>query len=525
MPKRTWRFSIRRFAAIILAAAFFGGPCISIGADCGRRAVVTNATTNDPFFAKDGGKTLLLSVHAFLGEVLTTANFNFLDKALVEDWAKVNPQRSQNTLTDYHPEEYHFKVSYQIGLNESRKGEKPIVSRLQISVYYNGDSEELVKSWSTESPLNDYESHVNRMFRTGGVMRMVKPIEEVLWDFERAPVSCKVDLGKTKTVKPGEEIEIELSEFRDAQGRKSKPFNRIVLQARDGKIQNGTSLETDEKLKAFRIGDSPITIKYKAPEVPGAGEDVIWINSSCEILPEDKFPMSKTDFIGSIKEQRIPVVSGIKASILETSSGMCDDGSEHGYPFSYTVSMDFVETGDGARLNGAAPGPGADLMRNMVQGAAMPQVVRKLAAGKEARLVAVLLPMESSMSVKAWQCTDPENNGAPPARFPRGKAGEEARSAGVEMWVIGDKLYIVKGFLGGILGYFPGWDEITGPSGYAKQPLGARVDITWGDMGEYLEIPLDKCKQGQTLTINKAHSGTDSDVWSWRTNWTVRIIF
>ena len=92
------------------------------------------------------------------------------------------------------------------------------------------------------------------------------------------------------------------------------------------------------------------------------------------------------------------------------------------------------------------------------------------------------------------------------------------------MWVIGDKLYIVNGFLGGILGYYPTWDD-EGIPGEHKQPLGARVEGTWGDMGKYLEIPLAKCSDGQTVSLSKSHSGDDGDAWSWRTSWTISITF
>jgi len=64
-------------------------------------------------------------------------------------------------------------------------------------------------------------------------IRQDKPIENLLWDFEKQPSQCDINPDKEELF-PGQEIRVKISSFVDVEGRKSREFNRIVVQAVDG---------------------------------------------------------------------------------------------------------------------------------------------------------------------------------------------------------------------------------------------------------------------------------------------------
>lgn len=417
------------------------------------------------------------------------------------------------------PPEYLFKGSFDAGMaGESDDRGREIKSRFIIELYYNGSPEELIRSWKTDSSLTDVSLQYTRMFENrDSPLLQDKPIEDILWNFERRPVSCLVDLRGNEKVKPGREVEIEIKQFQDSRGQPSRSFNRIVIQAREGRILNGIPLEADPDLKAFTVDKGSVMVQYQAPEVPESGTDLIWISNSCEILPENKSPIAETEIDTQIAEKEIMIGGGLTASIVETSSGSCFE-----YPFSYTVAMNF--TGPMDENQGLGPAlsqdrKASDQIRRLVRMASIPPELRTLAAGKEARLLSRMFPVESSMNVRGWSCSDPANDAPPPARLSGIVAEAHLRETAAEAWIIEDRLYIVHGFLDGILGFFPGWEE----SGNGEQPLGARVEGTWGDMGRYLEIPLERLSREKSVEISNQHSGTDGDAWNWTTSWTVTI--
>ena len=425
-----------------------------------------------------------------------------------------------------HPPEYLFRGSFDAGIaGEKNSQGKDIRSRFILELYYNGSQPELVKSWTTESTLTGVDSQYNRMFDNhDAALRREKPIEQLLWDFERRPVRCEVDLGGVESVKPGEEIEIRLKDFKDAQGRAAKPFNRIIVQAVEGKVLNGEVLEVDKDLKAFTVGSGEVMVRYRAPEEAGVVEDKLVISNSCEILPPEKFPMSKTEMDDKIAEKTIPIGDVIVMAITETSSGGVSDGEDE-YPFSYSVHMEFVGEPE-VPLDEAMFGKEeTERLQGLINLSRMPPELRKIAGDKRTMLLARLLPDESSMKVLSWQSSDPENDSPPEARFPRSAAASHIPESAAEAWLIGETVYIVRGSIDGILGYFASWEDDDELRETQKQPLGARVGGTWGDMKPYLEFPLEKLRKGQKITIRKEHSGTDGDAWHWTTRWTVTISY
>ncbi len=248
------------------------------------------------------------------------------------------------------PPEYLMKINYEEVLDESHL--KPngaavlLSSTLHLDLYYNGvgGAEELVGSWETEKPARDFgdlpeeslpESstgfnyHCNVMCdnypRTGhgwavdgpSVLKGLKPLEQtVLYAFEKMPVECEIKPEK-EAVNIGRTIEITLSKFKDILGEDSREFNRIILQALEGKIVNGEPHGADPDLKVFKVGDGTVKVKYQAPDSNERKEDTIRVYKSCTVARDDLWPLAKTELGKVMAEKKIR----IKGEMYEVSVG------------------------------------------------------------------------------------------------------------------------------------------------------------------------------------------------------------
>ncbi|MFO7852750.1 MAG: hypothetical protein ACQERS_00330 [Bacteroidota bacterium] len=209
--------------------------------------------------------------------------------------------------------EYFFRGSFDAGISgETNAQGKEIRSRLTLELYYNGDPVELVKSWTTESTLTSVSSQYNRMFdNSNAALRSDIPVENLLSDFERRPVTCRIDLGKKKEVGPGEETEIKILDLKDEKGRTPKYFNRIIVETEYGRIKGGSILNSDplsNKRRAFLLDQSPVTFVYEAPDDRSSQTDKIIVYSSCQILNPAKVPLEFTEPDKKIAEEEIKII-------------------------------------------------------------------------------------------------------------------------------------------------------------------------------------------------------------------------
>ena len=201
--------------------------------------------------------------------------------------------------------EYYFTASYETNL----KGR--IKSRLSINLYF--EDGELIHNWKTESgnPTFTFHAHLQKMFiNQSALFRKWMPLAVTLLnDFEKQPSQCDIKLDREELF-PGQEIKVILSNIVDFEGRKSREFNRIVVQAVNGEIVGGTSLASDPELKAFQVGEENITFSYVAPDNGDsqATEDKIIIYNSCDILRKDECPMPKTGLKEKIAEKKISLI-------------------------------------------------------------------------------------------------------------------------------------------------------------------------------------------------------------------------
>ena len=221
------------------------------------------------------------------------------------------------------PAQYVFRASYMENL------EGDIKSRLTISMYFNGEEEELVKTWTTEGdrPLQKFiHYHENKMFlMPGALVLQDKPIDEkVIRDFEKRPHTCEANLDKDK-VFPGEEVEARVERIEDIKGQKSREFNRFILQAVEGDIIGGESLEIESRWKAFKVGDGTVKFKYRAPSSTDLKEDTIYVYNSCDVLPEGLRPLAKTSIKDKIATKKVQIQTADAMLTLEGSETTSHD--------------------------------------------------------------------------------------------------------------------------------------------------------------------------------------------------------
>ena len=263
--------------------------------DCTRRGVIVDFTTNSDF------PNLETSIEYRVWEALITPCFHFLS-SMATGAGKAA--------------EYTFRISYMDNL------EGAVKSRVTISMYFNGEEEELLKTWTTEGdrPTQGFPYHSNKMFRNdSAVLRQERDIDQkLIKDFEKRPHTCEVNLDKDK-VFPGEEVEARVERIEDIKGQKSREFNRIILQAVEGDIIGGEPLEIESRWKAFQVGDGTVKFKYRAPSSGDLKEDTINIYNSCDVLPEGLCPLAKTVIKDKIGTKKIQIQTADATLTLEGS--------------------------------------------------------------------------------------------------------------------------------------------------------------------------------------------------------------
>jgi hypothetical protein len=214
------------------------------------------------------------------------------------------PERFRGLVTGDRAPEYTLSAEFLDNLS----GE--ITSSLEVNLYYNGSSGELVKSWKTEhsSLLVSFPWHRSKWLENrDAIAHSIRPVEATLLkDFEKLPMTCKIGV-KNEDICAGEESNITLTGLNDYRGRTSRDFNRIVVQAVEGKILNGESVASDPDLKAFKVGNGRIQVRYQAPDPGGSDQDTIYVFNSCEILREEILPLSQTKPRDKIAEQKIEI--------------------------------------------------------------------------------------------------------------------------------------------------------------------------------------------------------------------------
>jgi hypothetical protein len=299
---------------------------------CNRRAVLEEFTNSGP-----GEIAFPESIEGRMESLLGSSCFNFvasLNRLPKEDRVRAHPR----------PPEYAFRGSFETGIDAGKDDiGHTQVSRLTLELWFIGAPRQMIKTWTTLSTLNSVSSQYNRMFNfDSSLMRQDVPIEALLVAFEQPPDSCTIDLRGKEIVRPGEEIPIDLKEFKDTQGRTPKPFNRILVQVAEGKVLNGTPWENFPENKIFLLDKDVVTLRYQAPTDEGITEDTLWVKDACEILPDTMVPMGKVEELGrDVATRKIPIRQGSSATLKVS----CQEQIEiHRYDVNWDTKDDVQRT-------------------------------------------------------------------------------------------------------------------------------------------------------------------------------------
>jgi len=261
-----------------------------------------------------GLKAFCSSMKTLLNELFLPECFGILGTEKVEALRKKAEELGWPEAViprNYKQPEYSFEIDFVSGLDEYRESDgRPVRSRMKVTMFFDGDEREEIHQWNTVgtwdlpsdggTTLNGHHNKLRHAYRDG------PSITEIIDDFEKRPDNCQMKLEE-EVVKLGQIIEIELSDFKDVMGETSREFNRVMLQVLHGKILNGMPSKYSDGLRIFPIGDEPIKIKYQAPDSCEVSVDSLIINSTCDILDEDREPYADTELDEQIQSKAIPL--------------------------------------------------------------------------------------------------------------------------------------------------------------------------------------------------------------------------
>lgn len=265
----------------------------------------------------------------YMGERFTNPCFHFLSPIFYA------PETDK-------PPEYIFKGSYEANLKGGRIIEyeedykKPVIAKMELRLYYNGNTPELIQEWSSENTINDPRPLFNKL-------KTPKSLNPIFEEFEKKPVSIDVEVPEQEEIcEQGKGIII-LSGFKDVGGRPSREFNRIVVSIYRGKILNGADSDYGPDYKVFNVGEGEVRVEYQPPEDKDDGYEWLRVYNSCDILPKDKHPLSATAPDELIVDQHFPIFCGFYKGTI-TVSKRWDYTKDHGksstrYTGSQTVSF------------------------------------------------------------------------------------------------------------------------------------------------------------------------------------------
>ena len=207
------------------------------------------------------------------------------------------------------PPEYIFKGSYEANLIGGRIIEyeedykKPVIATMELRLYYNGNTPELIQEWSSENTINYPRSLFNKL-------KTPKSLNPIFEEFEKKPVSNDVEVPTQDEICEQEKGIIILSGFKDVSGRPSREFNRIVVSIYKGKIMNGADSDYGPDYKVFNVGEGEVRVEYQPPPDKDDGYEWLRVYNSCDILPNEKHPLSLTVPDELIVDQHFPIFCG-----------------------------------------------------------------------------------------------------------------------------------------------------------------------------------------------------------------------
>lgn len=233
------------------------------------------------------------------------------------------------------PPEYIFKGSYEAEIEGGRIIEyaedykKPVVARMELRLYYNGNSPELVQEWSSENTIPDPWALFNKL-------KTPKSLNPILDEFEKRPATCEVKIPSPEEFCDKGKGEIVLTGFKDSGGKTSREFNRIVVSIYKGEILNGEDSDYGPDYKVFTVGQGEVKIEYRPPAEKDDGYEWLRVYNSCDILPEKKYPMSRTQPDDLIVDQHFPIFCGFYQGTITVTKRWDYTKKGNAYTMRYT---------------------------------------------------------------------------------------------------------------------------------------------------------------------------------------------
>lgn len=235
----------------------------------------------------------------------------------------------------YQKAAYFFEATYDCARNPvyNDYNEERYPSSLNIRMYYDGEKKELVKEWTVNSPTYSWNSLTNRMFEQQGdvlgynpaLMRQDVPITNILDAFEKVPITCTIKPDKDP-VSYNSEMTIEISGFKDKEGRQSREFNRVLVVVESGSITNGARPESMnmDSAAVFQVGNGRIKVDYKAPDTSIHEYEQIKVYHCHNILKKSALPLAQTNISPKVIAQKkvmfkLPGVTAILSVEMKSS--------------------------------------------------------------------------------------------------------------------------------------------------------------------------------------------------------------
>jgi len=165
------------------------------------------------------------------------------------------------------------------------------------SITFNGTAQSGCDTFSKNGCVNAYKKLARSKF---------SPIDDIILAYEKVPRSANVK-PKEDEICPGDTTVINVTKITDSKGENSKPWQRVVVEVKEGKILNGVKCHDSEKCYAFLVDNGNIKVKYKAPDKYDIKKDTIKVYNACAWGQEDVRPLRITSSEDKIGETEITI--------------------------------------------------------------------------------------------------------------------------------------------------------------------------------------------------------------------------
>jgi len=248
--------------------------CKDLNPDCGRE------------FSYEDNETMQQVIQAALTTNFTSERLRFVPSSMAAGTGQVVP-------------DYIFEAEYdcvEVPNVDIVTKEEKYPATLNMRLYYNGESKELVKEWTAEHESHEMEYLITWLIKNkNAVMKQDAPLINLIDRFEKMPVSCSFDPEKD-TCSYNTRMNIDIKDFRDAYGKKSREFCRVAVYVKDGRILNGTTPSglQEGKVAVFRVGDGNIRVEYEAPDTSLDDRETIKVFHCHDIAKLPVVPLANT---------------------------------------------------------------------------------------------------------------------------------------------------------------------------------------------------------------------------------------